>query len=57
MSQKPWVIVLIFLSAFLLVGGLMVSASPAGMDSEVGPATTYATVLTVTTCIPEILYL
>ena len=47
MSKRPWIKALIFLCVFLLVGGLMVSASPAGLDSEVAPATTYATTIIV----------
>ena len=47
MSKKPWIKALIFLCVFLLIGGMMVSASPADLDLEFGPATTYATTITV----------
>ncbi len=47
MSKRPCIKILIFLCVFFLVGSLMVSASPADLDSEVGPAATYATTYTV----------
>ncbi len=47
MPQKSWIKVMIFLSVFLLAGGLMVSASPAEIDSEVVTATTYNTTIIV----------